>query len=213
VTEPQPVSEGRELLDAYFDLSNQNAEDRERRAIDFREAVLRLVIFDLHLAIEDLLKWDLHRRLRAVSALDESSDTRYIKEMPAGEAIDLSARLGIIDAELHGALRQLNAVRNRAGHTWAPGEPQLTHGLAERTSKHPLHWREKSLTPAVMRDEFCRFTTTSIRECSRATSTRRRESTGATARTSDRVIGDAPWREAGRRRPGAGRDGSLVDFA
>jgi hypothetical protein len=43
--------EGRELLDAFY-----FPDDEDGRAKEFRENAIRLIVFDLHLAIEDLLK-------------------------------------------------------------------------------------------------------------------------------------------------------------
>lgn len=66
-TEPIAVREGRELLEQYWFPDDEN---RYSRAEEFRENVIRLIVFDMHLAIEDLLKWSLHRRLSEASVLD-----------------------------------------------------------------------------------------------------------------------------------------------
>jgi Excreted virulence factor EspC, type VII ESX diderm len=148
------VLEGRELLDHHFGLDREADDDSYVRAAEFRENAIRLIIFDVHLAIEDLLKWFLHRRLAEESALDESEDIRYVKEMSSRSAIDLSARLGVIDAELHDALVELNALRNRAGHTWALDSPELTHKARRSAGNYPLRWKGKRLTPHTVRETF-----------------------------------------------------------
>ena len=149
--ESQAVREGRELLDAHF--FPEGLDSPAARAVDFRENAIRLIVLDYHLSIEELLKWILHRRVAADSALDASADIEYVKGMRSREAIDLSARLGLIDAKRHGQLVELNTLRNRAGHTWALDAPELG-ASGPKPDKFPLRWKGKRLTPKVVTGEF-----------------------------------------------------------
>jgi hypothetical protein len=149
--EPQPVREGRELLDLhFFPLDDQ---DRYARADDFRENAMRLIVFDMQLAIEELLKAALHRRIAERSVLDPDLDTKYVQRMNGGDALDLAARLGVIDAERRGELVELNSLRNRAGHRWVLDEPELGP-KGPKPGVYPLRWKGGRLTPERVRDEF-----------------------------------------------------------
>ncbi|MGH2911333.1 MAG: hypothetical protein ACRDJ3_02535 [Solirubrobacteraceae bacterium] len=146
--EPDAVREGRELLDAFY-----FPDDEYGRAEEFRENAIRLIVFDMHLAIEDLLKFFLHARVTEQSVLDADADINYIKELNSRQAIDLAARLGVINLELHGNLVELNSLRNRAGHTWSLGEPEMGPD-GPKPGKFPLRWKGKRLTPEIVKDEF-----------------------------------------------------------
>jgi hypothetical protein len=149
--EPQAVREGRELLDLNF--FPNTGEDRYLRAEDFRENAIRLIIFDLHLAIEDLLKSALYERIAEHSVLDADNDIAYVKAMKSGELIDLSARLGVISIERHGELVELNGLRNRVGHTWALDVPELGPKGPKR-GRYALRWKGGRLTPKRVRKDL-----------------------------------------------------------
>lgn len=146
--EPDAVREGRELLDAFY-----FPDDKKERATEFRENTIRLIVFDLHLAIEDLLKFFLHARIAQDSALEDSADIGYVKQLPSRQAIDLAARLGVIDKDFHGNLVELNTLRNRAGHTWALDEPEMGPD-GPKPGAFPLRWKGRRLTPELVKDEF-----------------------------------------------------------
>ncbi len=139
--------------DANFSTLSIFPTDEYGRAEEFRENAIRLIVFDMHLAIEDLLKFFLHARIAENSVLDDDADINYVKQLNSRQAVDLAARLGVIDSELHAALVELNAVRNRAGHTWALDEPEMAPGGAKQ-GQFPLRWKRKRLTPTVVKDEF-----------------------------------------------------------
>jgi hypothetical protein len=151
--EPQAVREGRELLDLHF--FPLEGEDRYSRGEEFRENAIRLVVFDLQLAIEELLKAALHRRIAEHSVLSPDLDVKYVKRMNGSDAIDLAARLGVIDAERHHDLGELNSLRNRAGHRWALDEPELGP-KGPKPGTYPLRWKGGRLTPKRVREQFLR---------------------------------------------------------
>lgn len=147
--EPPEVREGREVLDDFYFPYDGEYD----RAMAFRENAIRLVVFDMHLAIEDLLKFFLHARIAEESVLDDAADISYVKQLPSRQAIDLSARLGVIDGELHDALVELNILRNRAGHTWALDEPEMGP-TGPKPGAFLLRWKGQRLTPTLLKDEF-----------------------------------------------------------
>ncbi len=148
---PQAVREGRELLDLHF--FPDTGEDRYLRAEDFRENAIRLIVFDLHLAIEDLLKSALYERIAEHSVLDADQDIAYVKAMNSRDLIDLSARLGVISAKRHGELVELNGLRNRAGHTWALDVPELGPN-GPKPGSYALRWKGGRLTPKRVREDL-----------------------------------------------------------
>jgi hypothetical protein len=145
---PESVSEGLALLDHHF-FASDDPGARYLRADSFRENVIRLIVFDMHLAIEELLRAHIYDALALRSERkDETPD--YVKGLSSRAALELAAQLGVIDAEVYERLRRLNSLRNRAAHHWDLGEP-LRHrsGTAD-----PLSWNGKPLTPEVVKDEF-----------------------------------------------------------
>ena len=62
---PESVSEGLALLEHHF-FASADPGEKYLRADSFRENVIRLIVFDMHLAIEELLRAHILRRaLRA----------------------------------------------------------------------------------------------------------------------------------------------------
>ena len=52
---PHSVEEGLALLDSHF-FGREDPDEKYLRADSFRENVIRLIVFDMHLAIEELLR-------------------------------------------------------------------------------------------------------------------------------------------------------------
>jgi hypothetical protein len=59
----------------------------------------------------------------------------------------------VVDDEDYERLRELNALRNRAAHHWAPDEP-LHHRSGETGDAYLLRWNSDRLTPEVVKHEF-----------------------------------------------------------
>jgi len=148
--EPQSVREGLALLDYHF--FPQAADNRYLRADSFRENVIRLIVFDMHLAIEELLRSQVFDSLSQRSAQQQET-ADYVKGLSSRQVLDLAVQLGGIDAHVYEQLRELNALRNRAAHHWDLNGP-IVRRSGEATAAFPLAWRGKPLTPAVVRDEF-----------------------------------------------------------
>lgn len=148
---PRSVEEGIALLDFHF-FGSEDPDERYLRADSFRENVIRLIVFDMHLAIEELLRALVFDALSARSSR-RGETVAYVKGLSSRQTLDLSAQLGVIDDDAYERLRELNALRNRAAHHWAPDEP-LQHRSGDTGEAYLLRWNGDSLTPAVVKREF-----------------------------------------------------------
>ncbi len=145
---PESVNEGLALLEHHF-FAGDDPGAKYLRADSFRENVIRLIVFDMHLAIEELLRAHIYDSLSPRSERKEET-VEYVKGLSSRAALELAAQLGVIEAHVYERLRLLNALRNRAAHHWDLGEP-LRHRSA---APGALSWNGRPLTPAVVKDEF-----------------------------------------------------------
>ena len=149
--EPESVKEGIALLGYHF-FPGEDPAEKYLRADSFRENVIRLIVFDMHLAIEELLRAHIHGALsRSSASMGATSD--YVKGLSSRQALDLAVELGVIDASDHRRLRELNSLRNRAAHHWELDEP-LRHRSGTVTEPFLLSWNGGRLTPKVVEGEF-----------------------------------------------------------
>lgn len=152
--EPDAVREARSLLDFRF-FPGSDTEDRYRRADAFRENAIRLVVFDTHLAIDELLRSLVYDALARESALGAERRAGYVKDLASRQALDLALQLGVIGVSLYKKLRDLNSLRNRAAHHWDLDEP-ISHRSGGTTGEHPLTWKGRQLSPTLVRTDFSR---------------------------------------------------------
>jgi hypothetical protein len=145
---PESVSEGLALLDHHF-FPSEDPGAKYLRADSFRENVIRLIVFDMHLAIEELLRAHIYDQL-SLRSEHKDETVEYVKGLPSRAALELAAQLGVIDGEVHERLRRLNSLRNRAAHHWDLGEP-LKHRSASAGS---LSWNGEPLTADVVKNQF-----------------------------------------------------------
>ncbi|HXB16670.1 MAG TPA: hypothetical protein VNV44_13125 [Solirubrobacteraceae bacterium] len=148
---PESVEEGLALLDYHFFPAGDPA-SRYLRADSFKENVIRLIVFDMHLAVEELL------RAHIFDALSQRSQrrgetVRYVEALSSRQALDLAAQLGVIDGATYGRLRDLNRLRNRAAHHWDVDDP-LRHRSSAAAEHDRLSWDGGELTPDRVRSEF-----------------------------------------------------------
>jgi hypothetical protein len=148
--EPESVREALALLDYHF--FPQGGEQKYLRADSFHENAIRLVVFDMHLAIEELLRSHLLDALSARSA-EKDATVDYVKALSSRQALDLAVHLGVIDARVYDRLRELNSLRNRAAHHWHLEEP-IRHRSHRDGEPEPLVWGGRRLTPAAVKKDF-----------------------------------------------------------
>jgi hypothetical protein len=148
---PESVREGLALLEYHF-FPGQDPAEKYLRADSFRENVIRLIVFDMHLAIEELLRAQIHDTLARSSASKGDTDG-YVRALSSRQALDLAAQLGVVDAAEYKHLRELNSLRNRAAHHWQLDEP-LRHRSGPAPEPYLLRWNDARLTPKVVEGEF-----------------------------------------------------------
>jgi hypothetical protein len=152
--EPESVTEARALLDFHFFPAGEG-DDEYLRADAFRENAIRLVVFDTHLAIDELLRSLVFDALAEQSSIGSERRVGYVQDLASRQALDLALQLGVVSVSLYKKLRDLNTLRNRAAHHWELDQP-MTHRSGGATRQHPLTWKGRRLTPELVRTGFSR---------------------------------------------------------
>jgi hypothetical protein len=150
-SEPEAVRDALQLLDYHFFGPGRSDEEHTRAAL-LRENVIRLIVFDMHLAIEELVRSQVFDALGPRSALGREQTIAYVKDLTSRQVLDLAVELGVIDGPRYERLRELNGLRNKAAHHWdlsrrgGPGDPDAPD--------RPLSWNGTPLTPDTVRNAF-----------------------------------------------------------
>ena len=165
------VSTEIEEIESYF--YGGTREDIETRLYLLqlkRENVIRSIVLELHLALEDLItSWlksyllncrprSLDRALRRRTILTRNVDDFLGGDAPIGFAKKLSlARLtGFVGGATYSKLRDLNKLRNRCSHNWLLNIV-IRRGVKRRKSKkHLLEFRGLNLYEVGPFKEFTR---------------------------------------------------------
>src|SRR5579863_5316075 len=114
-SEPEAVRDALQLLD--YHVSGSDNEEHARAAL-LRENVIRLIVFDMHLAIEELVRSQVFAALAPRSSLAREQTIAYVKDLTSRQVLDLAVELGVIDGTRYERLRELNGLRNKAAHHW-----------------------------------------------------------------------------------------------
>jgi hypothetical protein len=159
--EPKAILEARDLLDAFYGFTSEDEQARYGMADDFRDDAVRLVVLNLHLSCEELLRALTYNALRLSLAgpftFTEKQDIAYVQDLRTAQAIDLAARLRIIGKRTHQRLTELNRLRNEMSHNWLLSGYPPGHKKAAKEGhppRAPLDWKGKLLTPARCKSEF-----------------------------------------------------------
>src|SRR5258708_25341388 len=96
-SEPEAVQDALQLLDYHFFGTGSNNEEHTRAAV-LRENVIRLILFDMHLAIEELVRSRVFDALGPRSALGREQTIAYVKDLTSPQVLHLPAALGTVDA-------------------------------------------------------------------------------------------------------------------
>jgi len=148
---PESVEEGLALLDYHF-FPGDDPAGKYLRAESFKDNVVRLIVFDMHLAIEELL------RAHVFDVLSRRSQRRgetahYVEGLSSRQALDLAAQLGVVGGALYTRLRDLNRLRNGAAHHREVDDP-LRRRSGARSEHDLLSWDGGELTPDRVKSEF-----------------------------------------------------------
>jgi hypothetical protein len=149
-SEPEAVRDALLLLDFHFSGAPSHKEEHTRAAV-LRENVIRLIVFDMHLAIEELVRSRVFDALAPRSSLPREQTTAYVKDLTSRQVLDLAVELGVIDGTRYERLRELNGLRNKAAHHWDLNR-RIPRG--DRPEPDPLSWEGRPLTPEAVRTDF-----------------------------------------------------------
>ena len=149
--EPEAVRDALQLLDYHFFGAGSDNEEHTRAAV-LRENVIRLIVFDMHLAIEELVRSQVFDALGPRSSLPREQTIDYVKDLTSRQVLDLAVELGVIDTPRYERLRDLNVLRNKAAHHWDLNR-RVRRGNPAAPDR-PLAWDGRPLTPEAVRSEF-----------------------------------------------------------
>ena len=150
-TEPEAVRDALQLLDYHF-FGPESGNEEHTRAAVLRENVIRLIVFDMHLAIEELVRSQVFDALGPRSSLPREQTIAYVKDLTSRAVLDLAAELGVIDETRYERLRELNVLRNKAAHNWDLNR-RVGRGDPDGPDR-PLAWDGRPLTPEAVKNEF-----------------------------------------------------------
>jgi hypothetical protein len=148
---PESVEEGLALLDYHF-FPGDDPAGKYLRGEAFKDNVVRLIVFDMHLSIEELL------RAHVFDVLSQRSRRRgetahYVEGLSSRQALDLAAQLGVVGGAVYERLRDLNRLRNGAAHHRVLDDP-LRHRSGAGSEHDLLSWYGGALTPDRVKSEF-----------------------------------------------------------
>ena len=112
-------SEIKQLSDALYNLEDNDAYLRFENLKTYCVELIRSFILYTHLAIEDILRdflVDFFRHQRRSLAVRRSR--KFVQDLRSLELIEWCYRLKLITTQEHGALSELNRVRNACAHNW-----------------------------------------------------------------------------------------------
>lgn len=159
---PNPVQEGRDLLDYFYGFSRADDPDRYLLQDEFRQDVYRIIVFQLQLAIEELVRSFVFEKLTIPPDPDtftHKENVQFVKDLEALPVLDLAARLHILSTLGYKELVKLNTIRNKCAHHWQLHSFSVRQMIrAEETTEEivpeiPFNGRNL-LTPEVMKEEF-----------------------------------------------------------
>ena len=157
---PAPVREGRELLDYFYGFSRKDDPDRYLQQDEFRQDVYRIIVIQMHLAIEELVRSFLFEKLTIEpdpGTFTYKENVEYVFGLTTRQVLDLGARLHVLSKRGYEELTRLNTIRNKCSHHWSLHSFTVAEKLkSELREVIPnIDFDGKNLlTPEVMRDDF-----------------------------------------------------------
>lgn len=152
------IREGLSVLYAFYGFDRERDPDRYLQDSAFRDDAYRIIVLHFHLSIEELLKANLYRAIRAISSnrtFSKKQNVEFIQGLRSRQTIDWAARLGLVPKKTYLALRELNDVRNACAHNWALNSYKMKQLKKRRARKYTVTFNGKNLlTPKVMKEEF-----------------------------------------------------------
>lgn len=115
------LEEAYELINYFYRLDEESDPEHSYNSRYFQTSVYRMIITELHLAIGSVLQDILYDVLPKRRAFSARQNRDYIENLSFSAAVDLAARLGIINKSGYDELMRLNRIRNRSAHDWILG--------------------------------------------------------------------------------------------
>jgi hypothetical protein len=159
---PEAVLEGRDVLDHFYGFSREDDPDRYLLQDEFRQDTYRIIVFQLQLAIEELVRSFVFEKLTSPpdpGTFTYKENVQFVKDLEALPLLDLAARLHVLSTLGYRDLVKLNTIRNKCAHHWQLHSFSVKQMIrAEEATERivpeiPFNGRNL-LTPQVMKDEF-----------------------------------------------------------
>jgi hypothetical protein len=159
---PQPVREGRDLLDYFYGFSREDDPDRYSMQNEFRQDVYRLIVIQFHLAIEDLVRSFVFERVTSLpdpGTFTYEKNVEFVNNLNSRQLLELAARLHVLTKLGYDELTKLNAIRNKCSHHWmlhSFSTKEMIKANDEAGDVDPrIEFNGKNLlTPQAVKDEF-----------------------------------------------------------
>src|ERR1039458_7026036 len=159
---PEPVREGRDLLDYFCGFSRQDDPDRYSMQDAFRQDAYRLIVIQFHLSVEQLVRSFVFEKLPSPpdpGTFTDEKNVEFVDNLSSRQLLELAARLHVLSKLGYFELTKLNVIRNRCSHNWmlhSFGTKERIRANEEPGDIDPkIDFDGKNLlTPEVAKDEF-----------------------------------------------------------
>lgn len=157
---PAPIREGRELLDHFYGFSRKDDPDRYLLQNEFRQDAYRIIVIEMHLAIEELVRSFLFEKLTVEpdpGTFTSKENVKFVVGLHTWHLLELAGRLHVLSKLGYEELTRLNAIRNKCSHHWELHSFTVAEKLKNQSREvvPNIDFNGKNLlTLDVMRDEF-----------------------------------------------------------
>lgn len=152
------LNEAQDLINYFYNLDDQDDErGHDLNSRYFRASVYRMIVMELHLAIESVLQDVLLNVLPQRRVFTVQQNRAYVEGLSFSAATDLAARLGILNKKGYDELCRFNTIRNRCAHDWILGRFKMSKGArgANRRRQYKVEFNGKDLfKPDTFKHEF-----------------------------------------------------------
>jgi hypothetical protein len=151
------LEEAYDLINYFYQLDDESEPVHSLNSKYFRVSVYRLVVMELHMAIESLLQDLIYEALPKRRIFTARQNRTYVEGLNFSTAVDLAGRLGLINRSGYDELVRFNRIRNRCAHDWILGSYKMSkpNKNGTRTRQYKIEFNGKDLlTPEVFKHEF-----------------------------------------------------------
>lgn len=151
------LEEAYDLIGYFYHLDDESEPSHSYNSKYFRASVYRMIIMEFHLAIESLLQDLIYDALPKRRAFTAQQNRAYVEGLSFSAAVDLAARLGILNKSGYDELLRLNRIRNRSAHDWILGRYKMGKPSkgGSRSRQYRVDFNGKELfRPQAFKHEF-----------------------------------------------------------